>query len=235
MSKSNLPINYQEQLLKEAQEISKRIAAPSGDRIKIDSHGFTLPDGTQGEEMHVVIVDFVSANMYYDRPYNKDNPSPPACFAIGREPSLLIPSENSPQKQAESCTGCPMNQFNTALVGKGKACKNTRLLAVLPLKAVTEAQEDAPLYIMQIPPTSLKVFDRYVATIASRFKRPPIGIATKVTPNTTLDYAAPIFESVAVLEDAEIAFAMERRADATARLIAEPDVTDYEPPPKRGR
>jgi len=235
MSKANLPINYQEELLKEAQEISKRIAAPSGDRIKVDSHGFTLPDGTSGEEMHVVVVDFLSSNVYFDRPYNKDNPSPPACFAIGREPTTLVPSENSPVRQADACAGCPLNQFGTALTGKGKACKNTRLLAVMPLKAVTEAQEDAPIYILQVPPTSLKVFDKYVSSLAARFKMSPVGVATKITPNKALDYAAPLFDVVRPLQDEEIAFAMSRRSEATERLVAEPDVSTYEAPPKRGR
>jgi hypothetical protein len=235
MSKANLPINYQEELLREAQEISRRIAAPSGDRIKVDSHGFTLPDGSTGEEMNVVVIDFISSNLFYDRPYNKDNPHPPACFAIGREPTTLAPSANSPVRQADACVGCPMNQFGTALTGRGKACKNTRLLAVIPLKSAIENQEDAPLFILQVPPTSLKVFDSYVSTLAARFKMSPVGVATKITPNKEVDYAAPLFELLRPLNDEEIAYAMSRRGEATTRLTAEPDVSTYEPPPKRSR
>ena len=131
-AKANLPVNYQEQLAKEAAEISKRIATPSGDRIRFNSNrSLITPDGGEGEELEVVVVDFVSSNLFYDGPFDRDNPQPPGCFAIGVEPSLLVPSPNSPNKQAETCSACPNNQFGSA--GKGKACKNTRLLAVAPV------------------------------------------------------------------------------------------------------
>jgi hypothetical protein len=233
MSTPNLPINYQEELMREAQEISKRIAAPSGDRIKMDSHGFTLPDGTQGDELAVVVVDFISSNLYYDRPYNKDNPIPPACFAIGPEPTALVPSENSPEKQADTCAGCPLNQFGSALTGKGKACKNTRLLAVVPLKSVIENDPEGPLLMISVPPTSLKTFDGYVSTLAARFKMSPIGVGTKVTPTPNVDYACPKFESIRPLAQEEIMYVMSRREEARRRLQAEPDITGYEPPAQR--
>jgi hypothetical protein len=121
-AKANLPVNYAEQLAKEAAEISKRIATPSGDRIRFNSNrSLITPDGGEGEELEVVVVDFVSSNLFYDGPFDRDNPQPPGCFAIGVEPSLLVPSPNSPNKQAETCSACPNNQFGSA--GKGKACK----------------------------------------------------------------------------------------------------------------
>ena len=51
-AKANLPVNYQEQLAKEAAEISKRIATPSGDRIRFNSNrSLITPDGNEGEEL----------------------------------------------------------------------------------------------------------------------------------------------------------------------------------------
>src|SRR5690348_2432812 len=100
-STSNLPINYEEQLQKEAAEIAKRIAAPSGDRIRFNGNaGFITPDGNEGDALEVVIIDFLSSNLFYDGPFDRDNPQPPACFAIGDEPSHLVPSPNSPNRQA---------------------------------------------------------------------------------------------------------------------------------------
>ena len=111
-AKANFPVNYQEQLAKEAAEISKRIATPSGDRIRFNSNrSLITPDGGEGEELEVVVVDFVSSNLFYDGPFDRDNPQPPGCFAIGVEPSLLVPSPNSPNKQAETCSACPNNQL----------------------------------------------------------------------------------------------------------------------------
>ena len=142
-AKANLPVNYAEQLAKEAAEISKRIATPSGDRIRFNSNrSLITPDGGEGEELEVVVVDFVSSNLFYDGPFDRDNPQPPGCFAIGVEPSLLVPSPNSPNKQAETCSACPNNQFGSA--GKGKACKNTRLLAVMPVAMDGEEAHQRP-------------------------------------------------------------------------------------------
>ena len=102
-AKANLPVNYEEQLTKEAAEIAKRIAAPTGDRIRINANrAFITPDGMEGETLEVVIVDFMSSNLFYGGPFDRDNPQPPGCFAIGPEPSLLVPSPNSPNKQAET-------------------------------------------------------------------------------------------------------------------------------------
>lgn len=236
MSKANLPVNIQEQLAKEVQSIASRIAAPSGDRITINGgRGFTLPDGSSGEELQVVVVDFLSTNLYYDRPYNKDKPSPPACFAIGTGPSMLAPSPNSPVRQAESCSVCPMNQFGTALTGAGKACKNTRLLAVVSLSDLEKDPEEANVLIMSVPPTSLKEFDRYVSKLASRFRTVPIGAVTTITTDMSSTYAAPRFEILRKLEDAELAKAFSLKEEARKRLEAEPDVKDYEAFKPRGR
>ena len=236
---AQLPISYDAQLAKEAAEISKRIAAPSGDRIRFrSSKGFTTPDGLEGDTLELVVLDFISSNMFYDRPFVPDDPSPPACFAIGEEPSLLVPSETSPEVQSTSCAVCPNNQFGSAANGKGKACKNTRLLAVTPLASLDDLDTAPPMWIMAVPPTSMKGFDSYVKGLATRFQTSPIGVATQVTMNSQVDYANPLFTALRRLEPKEIGHFMALREDAKARLYTEPDVSQfeaYEPPAPKAR
>lgn len=223
--KASLPVNYAEQLAKEASEISKRISTPSGDRVRFSSNrALITPDGAEGEELEVVILDFVSANLFYDGAFDRDSPQPPACFAIGAEPSLLVPSDNSPNKQAVSCSGCPNNQFGSA--GKGKACKNTRLLAVMP---VAMDGEDPPVWIMSVPPTSMKAFDAYVQSLAMKLKTTSLGVVTRITLDQSVTYAAPRFGVVRPLRADEFETYMTRREEATKRLTAEPDVSAYVP------
>ena len=82
-AKTNLPVNYEEQLAKEASEIAKRISTPTGDRIRLNANrAFITPDGMEGETLEVVIVNFMSSNLFYDGPYDRDNLQPPGCFAI---------------------------------------------------------------------------------------------------------------------------------------------------------
>lgn len=232
----NLPVNYAEQLAAEAEEIAKRIAAPSGDRIKLNNNrGFTTPDGMEGETLEVVIVDFVSSNLFYDGPYNRDNPQPPACFAIGPEPSMLIPSVNSPDRQNDACATCPMNQFGSAQTGRGKACKNTRLLAMIPATVLEDENADDPIWIMSVPPTSMKAFDKYVHDLAIKHKTIPLGVVTQITMDQAETFAAPRFHEVRKLTDEEMGKFMPRRQEALQRLSTEPDVSQYEAPKQVGR
>lgn len=228
--KTNLPVNYAEQLAKEASEIAKRIAAPSGDRVRFKGgSAFITPDGQEGDTLQVVIVDFMSANLFYDGTFDRDNPAPPACFAIGPEPSMLIPSENSPAKQAQTCVACPNNQFGSASNGKGKACKNTRILAIVPATAL-ESDEEAPIWVLAVPPASLKAFDGYVGKLSSQHRTVPVGVVTEITLDPTTDYASPRFSVIRPLKDNELGVFMARREEASKRLTTEPDVSGYEAP-----
>lgn len=235
---SNLPaVMTIAQLSEESKGIAARIGTPGGDRIRSNGNiNFILPDGTEGTEIECVVLDFCSHNQFYDRAYDEKKPSPPACFAIGDEPTLLIPSENSPAIQAETCAGCVLNQFNTALGGgKGKGCKNTRLLGLIPLTALDDPDTVHPIWTMSVPPASLGNFDGYVRTLLTRHNGlPPIGIVTSIRLGEG-QYFKPQFGIVRPLTQDELNFFYPRKVEATARIKAEPDVTGYEAPPQRGR
>lgn len=231
--KSNVPINHESQLQREAAEIAKRISAPSGDRIRFNANrSMITPDGMEGESFDGVIVDFIASNLYYDAAYDRDNPAPPGCFALGTEPAMLVPSPSSPNKQSDACNACPNNQFGSA--GKGKACKNTRLVAVIPVASLNETS-DAPIWILSVPPTSIKAFDSYVASLASKHKTIPLGVVTNISLDPGSTYSAPRFAPVRVLDNAEIGGVLSRREEAVKRLMTEPDVSQYVPPRAVGK
>lgn len=230
--KQVVPANYEAQLQQEVEAIRKRISAPTGDRIKTNgSKSFITPDGMEGTELSVVIVDFVSVNHYYDSPYDRDTPGAPACFAIGPEPSILIASPNSPSKQAESCAVCAQNQFGSASNGKGKACRNTRLLALVAAgEEATVGGDEQPIWLLSVPPTSLKSFDAYVGQLAGKFKVPPIGVVTSVTMDASIQFTNLKFGMTRALSPKELQMYMERRQEAQLRLMQEPDISQYQPP-----
>lgn len=234
---SNLPVAVTlAQLSQESSAIASRIGAASGDRIRSNANvNFILPDGSEGTEIECVILDFNSQNLFYDRAYDSKNPIPPACFAIGAEPTLLTPSPNAPVSQSETCAGCPMNQFNTAMGGgKGKACKNTRLLAIIPLAALDDLNADHPIWTLSVPPAALAKFDGFVRTLAAKFKTIPIGVVTTIGLGEG-QYFSPTFTITRPLTQDELNFFSPRREEAAARINSEPDVSGYEPPPARGR
>lgn len=222
-------VDIRAKLAAEIADMASRVGAPGGDAIKVtQDKKFEFPDGTKHNgPIKLVIVDFVSANSFYDGPYDKDNISPPACFSIGTNPTQLVPSENSPLKQSNGCAACPMNQFGSA--GAGKACKNGRVLAVLP----PGADADTPLWILKVSPTALKAYDAYVTGVARQFQLPPVGVITEVSFDDNVTYASLRFGNPEPNDNLEVCFA--RKEEAMARLMTEPDVSQFEaaPPPKK--
>lgn len=223
-------VSIKDALEREVAANANKTAPPGGDAITIgQDKTFKLPDGTKTPgPLQLVIVEFNSSNKFYEGAYDKDNIAPPACFAIGENPTTMAPSDNSPNKQSDSCSTCPMNLFGSS--GKGKACKNTRVLAVLP----PDADADTPLWVLNVSPTALKAFDSYVGEIARKFNLPPIGVVTEVSFDPNVDYASLRFGSPT--PNANLADHYARKDEAKKRLLSEPDISQYEPPvPTKGK
>jgi hypothetical protein len=211
-------------LRKQAEENAKRVEAGGGKAIKVgQDKSFTLPDGTKTREaLQLVVVDFVSVNKYYEGPYNKDEVVPPNCFAISPDPKQMVPSANSPDKQHDTCAGCPRNEYGSAPQGAGKACKNTRLLAVLP----PDADEDTELWTLSVSPTALKSFDNFVAGVNRAFQLPPVGVIVTVRFSDAHDYPSLEFTDPQPNENVAVHFA--RQSEARELLMREPHVSAFE-------
>lgn len=214
-------VSIQEQLKAQAAAMAGRIAPPSGIAIKVtQDKKFLLPDGTKTDgPLELVVVDFVSRNEFYQGAYDQNAISPPACFAIHPEPKQMVPSKNSPEAQADDCASCPMNQFGSA--GKGKACKNTRVLAVLP----PDADESTPMWLLKVSPTAIKGFDGFVGNVARTFQMPPISVVVNVDFNPAETFASLTFSDPRPNDNLASHFA--RQEEAKELLAVEPDVSSY--------
>lgn len=221
-SKNTNIVSIQEALKKQAEGIGDRVGAASGIKIKAtqDKH-FILPDGTKCDTLDVVILDFVATSNYYASEFDREDITPPDCFAVGIDPKKLVPSANVPNKQADSCSTCPMNEFGSR--GKGKACKNGRLLAVLP----PDAGPDTPIWLLQPSATALKGFDAYVTSVARTFQMPPISVVTTVSFDENSEYSKMVFGNPQPNKLLADMFA--RQAEATQLLNAERDVSGWKP------
>lgn len=216
----NLPADINKELAEEVARIQSRISAPSGDRITVtNSKTFKLPNGQEVDEILAVIVDFAAVNLYYTEAYDRNNVTPPACFALGLEPAGLTPSENSPDVQAGSCASCWANQFGSA--GKGKACQNTRLLALLPL----DATEDTPLVVLKVSPTAIRAFDGHVSAVARKYGLPVRAVITRFYFSQDSDYATLRFADEGLADKNLVLLAQSRKEEALQRVLTEPDVS----------
>jgi len=218
-------VSIADQIAAQAAAISERITAPSGNKIKLSPGAFSLPDGTKTPgPLELVIVDFVVKNSFYAGNFDANNIQPPVCFAIGTNPAKMVPSANSPEPQAKTCAECPMNQFGSA--GNGKACKNERLLAVLP----PDADSTTGMMTLNVSPTGLKGFDGYVGSVSRSFSTPPVGVITAVSLDPNKTYASLMFGDPVPNPDMHDHFA--RQAEAQALLATEPDVSGAKPAKK---
>ena len=196
-----VPVNVQELLAQRANEMRSRLASASADVIRINtSGGFTMPDGTAGSTLSVVIVDMGARNVYYDKGYTRGAVVPPTCFAVGKcHPDELVPDGSSPTKQAETCRACPKNQFGSATNGKGKACKNQRVIALATPDATKGG--DNKLFKLLVPPTSLKAFDTYISTLIARGVD-PMQVVTDISCDTSKGYSVLTFTPTIPITDA---------------------------------
>lgn len=207
-----------------AEDLKKKIGAPGGDMIRTTQDKyFQLPDGTKDNKpLRVVILDFVSLNQFFDREFKKGAESPPACFALSESPKEMVPSQNSPDKQADACDICPNNEYGSN--GAGKACGNMRLLAIVE----DSDNPEAPIRLLKVSATAIKGFDAYVNTINAQFELPPVGVVTEIYFDPTVTYASLRFGNPSPNENLAVHY--ERRAAALKRLLTEPDVSQYKPP-----
>lgn len=210
-------VSIQDQLKAMAAANAGRVAPPSGNVIKVtQDKKFTLPNGQKVDgPLDLVIVDFTSRNEFYEGAYDPNNIASPICFAINPEPKAMVPSANSPEAQCDNCAGCPQNAFGSA--GKGKACKNMRVLAVLP----PDADADTPMWLLKVSPTAIKGFDGLISTLG-RLQAAPVQMVVEVDFNPSETFASLTFSNPRPNEAVAEHFA--RLDEARDLLAAEPEI-----------
>lgn len=223
-------VSIMEALKAQAADMSERVAPGGGNAIRVtQDKKFLLPDGTTtAGPLELVIVDFTAKNAFYEGTYDPKAIAPPACFSIGQNPLRMVPSKNAPLSQSTDCQACPNNAFGSD--GNGKACKNSRVLAVLP----PDANANTPMWILATSPTANKGFDNFVASVARVFQTPPIGVVATVSFDDSVTYAKLVFGDPQMNSNIGAHFA--RQEEAKAMLAIEPDVSKFvKAPPARGK
>ena len=203
--------------------MNERTAPPSGNKISVGGKRFKFPDGHESDGPEdFVVVDFVARNEFYEDDFDKNNIVPPVCVAIGSNPKKLVAMDASPNKQCDDCASCPMNAF--ASKGKGKACSNTYMLAVLP----PDADENTPMAVLKVSATGMRSFDAFVQGTSRTFQLPPVGVVVSVGFDANETYPKLVFGDAVPNENLAVHFA--RQAEAQEMLNAVPDFTRTEKP-----
>lgn len=208
-----------------------------------------------GNEMCVIILDAIHENKYFPDAFDPDVILPPKCFAMGRSEKTMEPHENvldpdDPdagdsyfELQADSCSECPKAEWGSADQGKGKACSNSRRLAVIPAgrfvsagkRRETEMEvfedpthfKEADIAFLKLPVTSVAAWSKYVHSLRRDHQAPPFAVITHVflesDPKTQFKIN---FELIEVVKSEDLLSILFDRNDEAMEEIEEP----YEEP-----
>jgi hypothetical protein len=220
-SKRHLPADFdlKEQLKRDLEKAAAGAGSVVREKIRMSPKGFVPPNGDLTDSIEGVIVDFVNANTHYPEAFDRDNPTPPDCFATGRIVDLMKPDSAVDKPYFDNCKDCPKNEYESG-VGRAKACKNTKILAIM---AVDAKEEDDPIPILIIPPGAIKFFDTYVSTtLKGGHGLPPNAVVTRITMDPKSDFVAPRFKFIRELKDEEMEYFYGRKIEAETILLQKP-------------
>lgn len=187
-------------------------------------------------KLDVIVIASTTEYALYEGKYDPNNPQPPVCYAFGKDEQTMAPHEKSVKPQHENCFHCPKNQWGSDPEGgKGKACKNTRRLALLPADVVNnpEGIADAEEIYLKLPVMSVKNWALYVNNVAAQYKRPPFGVITSIStePDAKSQFRVT-FKSIDRVGDAAMGAVLQRHENSQKSIgfpYAAPSVEDAAP------
>ena len=205
-------------LAKEMEEDSKENLTNVDDaffRITTQGGRFKVGDqliGKDGIEFAGVIVREIPVNIYFEKPFDPANPTPPDCWSLGG----LKPDVSVEAPQNSSCAACKQNQFGSGIgpdgkPSKGKACGNTRRL-VLKVAGLDM------LATLSLPPTSKKPFNEYLKGLSAS-KVPVFALETVFSFDSNVTYPKPLMAMGALLSADEYTFLKEFRTGPEVEAV----------------
>lgn len=233
MPKAALPENYEEAQAADIASFKSRLAVSETNKIQVTQDKFfKVPvqggDSEKVEEIAGIIVEFAARKNYYSTQFDRDNPIPPDCHAIGFvNHDNLMPQETALNAQCDNCRGCAMNKFEKLPNGKWKAkeCKDSYRLALL----APDDDGSGRLMTLDISSTGIKAFDKYVRTLAA-VQKAPYNVVTVFSFDPTSEYPSVRFEQGNDVPKQAVGFVLQAREEAAALVSKEPNLEVEEKP-----
>lgn len=223
----NLPVSWEQELAKDARAVAKLERAMLS-QISLRAGVMMLqkmpvPDN----KLQCVIVASAFQNRYYTEAFDADTPKNPDCFSLSLDGKNMVPHDASPNKQSNTCESCEQFKWASAEKGRGKACKSTRRLVVLPAKSVIEGgARKAEMAMLTVPVTSIKNWAAFVNGAAAEYRRPPWGLLTQihVVPDPKTQFQVK-FEAVGLVDESALGDVHSRIPAAIEFLMAPYDAS----------
>lgn len=155
--------------------------------ISMKGKKFRIGDAKLPDKFDCVIAEFAFEKQFYADAYNPDKPASPDCYAISFEEPTK-PHENVEHPVSESCKTCPHNEFGSANVGKGKACKDGRRLILYAYGA--NGVDFTQTAQIKVPAASLKAWGQYCGMVRRQYGLPISWVVTTLELDEDSDYPA---------------------------------------------
>lgn len=159
--------------------------------------------GANGAPMQFLDVVIVGVSpsiskQFYETGYVEGSDSAPDCFSVDG----VIPDPAAPKKQCTTCAACPKNQWGSKITEagkKGKACQDSRRVAVVPLTDIENEDFGGPM-LLRVPPMSLGNLANY-ATMLDRKGASMEMVGTRLGFDYDVAYPRITFNAVCWLDD----------------------------------
>lgn len=177
---SNEIVNYEERLaaMAQAAQASER---PSAGQISVRAGQLTYNgQPVAGNQLDAIVIASTHANLYYEGVFDPDVQTNPVCYAYSPDGKTMVPHPSASKPQHTDCATCPHNQWGSADRGKGKACKNSRHLALIPASTTPENVLSSEQAVLKLPVMSVQNWATYVDKCATMYQRPPLGLITQI-------------------------------------------------------
>jgi hypothetical protein len=182
--------SVQERIRSRLANINETTQQVTGQNISTKGKTFRLPDGrTSPGPLNCIVVDYINKNLYFKEAYVEGEFSEPDCWAVGREIKSMLPASTVENQEHTDCISCPQNQFGSK--GRGKACSNAVVLAVLP----DDFTEESELFTIKVSATALKHWTKYVRELSS-IGMDPIQVVTSLSFDADLAYPSLRFKQI---------------------------------------
>ena len=134
------------------------------------------------------------SKVYYKGSYTEGSDEKPLCYSNNG----VSPEPDSVEPQAKKCAVCPHNQWGARITesgGKGKACADSRRIAVAPLGMINDPM------LIRVPAASLKALGMYGDSLAKR--QVPYQLAvTKIGFDYSVAHPALTFKAEGLVDEA---------------------------------
>ena len=150
------------------------------------------------------------AKVFYMKGYDPESSEKqkPDCYSTDG----IVPATDAVNAQSKKCASCVHNQYGSAKQGKGKACSDTKRLAIAAVDQINEPM------LLRIPPASLKSLGEFIKFLDNRgcdFDQ----VITKISFDMEAESPKLTFKALGILDDKTAASVKEMAESEVVRDI----------------